>query len=417
MKRELQLVISNRIRCLCLCLGTSLFFPTLYTGERLAFYILFILISLVICKNHYLDKKILEYWIITFVVSLLSILHGYINGNPGAIAVVPLYLIYPSIFLYIIACVFRHDSIRAIHLTICYTGALLSLVNIVMTSNEFFIHNSFINSLSDFFNYSYGFEIGAVSFSSHLMDSACYIFAYNLSCYLLGLDTYDRSNKLVVIISMFLSLCVVLVGQSRMQWLLAIVTPVIIVLFCKKANLKTSLFSRRNLAIITFLVIAMMYAIISIFEFDLLYEKLLSSFDFSTDDSNLERTLQFKALTRDFFSSPIIGHGQGHVSSYLRNFEMPWSYEMIYNYLLAADGILGFSIYVIATIWIFAKSFRIAKRSPIYAHYLIPQIVGLMVIILASESNPYLLKFDFLWMLFLPLLTINSYSYDIKRCR
>lgn len=68
---------------------------------------------------------------------------------------------------------------------------------------------------------------------------------------------------------------------------------------------------------------------------------------------------------------------------------------MIRNYLLSVVGIIGFTIYLGSVLWIYFKSYKLAKRNELYASILYPQIGGLFSFLVINATNPYLLKFVF----------------------
>ena len=143
--------------------------------------------------------------------------------------------------------------------------------------------------------------------------------------------------------------------------------------------------------------------------------ELLSTFDMESNESNLERVLQNKSLLNDFWNSPIIGQGIGFVSSYVRTPDHPWEYELVYQYLLASFGLLGMLVLCMPFVWVLKTSIDIVKKTGKYAELIIPAISGSFVFLLINATNPYLLKFDFLWIFFLPIIVLNQIRININR--
>lgn len=118
-------------------------------------------------------------------------------------------------------------------------------------------------------------------------------------------------------------------------------------------------------------------------------------------------------LIRDFLvdsselpQHPGYGHGSG-VSSVIRDTDAPWAYELSYVALLYQVGVVGFSVYALSLVWLYFRCLQIVRRHPIEAGLLLPMLIGLTGFLIANATNPYLLKFDYLWTLFLPVCFLN----------
>jgi hypothetical protein len=125
------------------------------------------------------------------------------------------------------------------------------------------------------------------------------------------------------------------------------------------------------------------------------------------------RAEQFFALLDGWQQNPLFGagHGASAVGS-LRDAEMPWAYELSYVALLFQTGLVGFSIYCSGVIWIFWMGFKIIRSSHWLGFYMLPVLVGTFCFLIANATNPYLAKFDYMWVIFLPVALINSYLLD-----
>lgn len=132
-----------------------------------------------------------------------------------------------------------------------------------------------------------------------------------------------------------------------------------------------------------------------------------SIFNFSTDGSNIERRNQLHALWQGFAEMPFFGHGAGAVASYIRSAEQPWSYELFYVSLLFQYGTIGVLIYAGGACWI--VSYLIRKvHSGGRDSFEFAYLVGLIAFMIATATNPYLGKFDYMWVLFIPVAMIND---------
>jgi hypothetical protein len=99
-----------------------------------------------------------------------------------------------------------------------------------------------------------------------------------------------------------------------------------------------------------------------------------------------------------------LGFGFGSSAPVLRGSEeQPWAYELQYVYLLYATGLIGVGCYCIWFFWQIRLLHRqLAARPAIARQEIDPLMVGLIGLLLGNATNPYLPKFDYLWLLFLP---------------
>ena len=105
----------------------------------------------------------------------------------------------------------------------------------------------------------------------------------------------------------------------------------------------------------------------------------------------------------DFFRHPIFGNGLGFVSKMVRDPAMPWAYELTYVKLLASFGIVGFFVYGII---LFMLTINLIKKDK--TKEIIPFIFSTIIMLIANFSNPYLTRFDNMWIIFIPLIIFNT---------
>ena len=128
----------------------------------------------------------------------------------------------------------------------------------------------------------------------------------------------------------------------------------------------------------------------------------------SWDESAYVRQEQFFALLEEWSKRPFFGHGHGAAAwGSIRSFDQPWAYELSYVALLFHTGIVGFAIYAAAVIWIYRIGLRIIRSCDRIGLYMVPALVGPPCFLIANATNPYLEKFDYIWVIFLPVALIN----------
>jgi hypothetical protein len=133
-------------------------------------------------------------------------------------------------------------------------------------------------------------------------------------------------------------------------------------------------------------------------------------FDFTTGDAGLGRALQFHALLRGWSESPLIGKGLGAVApDVIRDQQQPWAYELVYVALLFATGILGVALYAYGMVWIVRQARAMVRAHSEDAPLLLSILLGTAGMLVGNATNPYLAKFDALWTIFLPIAFINHW--------
>jgi hypothetical protein len=134
----------------------------------------------------------------------------------------------------------------------------------------------------------------------------------------------------------------------------------------------------------------------------------LRGFDFSREASAIPRRDQLFALLRGWADAPLLGAGHGaSAPGVVRAREMPWAYELSYVALLFQTGLLGFVAYASAVgwlMWMLVKVIRVGDELSLLA---LPVTVGMVCFLIANATNPYLAKFDYLWILFVPIGVVN----------
>ena len=137
-------------------------------------------------------------------------------------------------------------------------------------------------------------------------------------------------------------------------------------------------------------------------------DNFIEGFDFSGAYSASLRAEQFFTLYNGWQQTPLFGTGHGASAlGPLRSAEMPWAYELSYAALLFHTGIIGFLIYSSGVIYIFWMGLKIIRSGHWLGIYMLPVLVGTTCFLIANATNPYLEKFDYIWVIFLPVALIN----------
>lgn len=393
-----------------------LFMPQVYQGPRA---ILLLLVLLTTFKNKmpvHLSKEVIFYWSLSYFVAIYGFVIGLIKGNPGVFPSASFYLVWPILFLYFFIKCNQTSKIETLLKTIIYGGMIVAVFNLLLIVNAFVLHIGLLDSLGEELGCMFNIQDGFAEYFSPSGNHLVYILYFSVSLLFLAPKALGIKKK-ILYPCIFLCLIDILLSNRRAMWLLLGLLPFMLIIilsmlpYHKKLIVKVGAIT----VILSFVIGGVLFSFLDI---EYVTNELLSSFDFSGEnDSNLERILQGKSLWNDFLTSPIFGSGMGYVSNYIRSPRAPWVYELTYNYILAAYGIFGFILYTFSTGWIFIKSIKLSQKSKQYARYLLPQIMGLEALLFMSASNPYIVTFDFVWAIYLPVTTINAIWYERKKSK
>lgn len=124
------------------------------------------------------------------------------------------------------------------------------------------------------------------------------------------------------------------------------------------------------------------------------------------------RTSQFSALVSGWLENPIFGAGHGTSVRVIRSNEQPYAYELSYLALLFHTGLVGFLLYASGVIWIFYNGVRLIQSGDELAKRGLPVYVGTACFLIANATNPYLEKFDYMWVIFCRSRSSTSGFYD-----
>ena len=393
-----------------------LFMPMVFQGPRAILLFVILLVSFRTNIKVYLYKEARIYWLLTYFVAIYAFVIGVFRNNVGLLPCTPFYLIWPLIFLYFIIRYNTTNRISVLLRTIIYGGMIVAFFNFILIINAFMLHIGFLSELGDVLLCKFNIVEGFAEYFSPSANHLAYVIYFCVSLLLLKPQVLKVKNKHLYL-CIAISVIDILLSNRRALWLVIVMLPFILVTmlsflpYHKKIIVKVG-------SITVFAGIFVLGVMYYFLDFEYIIHEFGTSFDFSgEDESNLERTLQGRSLWDDFLARPIFGGGLGLVSGYIRTPEGPWAYELTYNYTLAMVGIVGFFIYTIATSWIYFRSIKLSKLKIEYASLLIPQIMGLVAVLIISASNPYIVTFDFVWAIYLPVATINAICYEQRKAK
>lgn len=225
-----------------------------------------------------------------------------------------------------------------------------------------------------FFESKYAYNKGMAEFTFPQMNILPFVSAFIVSDYF-----YNSTKIKFYLVSLFLILFTIFLGRFG---LLLSILFVLILLLVK--NIKFFF-------LIVFLLI-------------LLYSVSINIIDFNNNPSALTRQVQFFELFNMWLNNPIWGNGLGVHPEYIRSNTNPASYELFYLNLVNQIGLFGLLLFSLSIFLLRKQMISINKK--IFFN-------GILGILFASFTNPYLDRFDLIFILFLPISLFNmTHKYE-----
>lgn len=402
------------IKILFLLIFLSLTLPTSITLLKIG--ILFCLIFLLIINKDKIvfDKEIFLLTLLYTLVGFVWSFYGLLFDNPGGLRVLTVMGIYPLLFLalsfwitiYNINNIAKLFFVISIFIVVIQASFILSSLGIL----PLFIYDV-LKTLSD---NSDGISIGDAHILFTLPNVSSLIFLIPFfSAFILLSNKLEIKSLILVLVMLVL---ILLTGRRAffLSYGFSLVFLVFISLYLRK-DLQTNIF--RKLFVVMLFFVMSLFAFISFsgIELQIYIEKFYSILDFSSNDSNLERVYQFRALYEGIANTPLFGSGAGAAAEYTRSSEQPWAYELSYVAFIFHYGMLGFMIYLSGIVYIFVSLLKICKDKIVSRDVkvsIVSFLAGFVAFLVANSTNPYLMKFDYMWVIFIPVMIINAYKIE-----
>ncbi|MCF6317549.1 MAG: hypothetical protein L3J30_15040 [Marinosulfonomonas sp.] len=397
--------------------------PTVYQTARggiLLFLLWGALIFYAKIKKLYLTKAVLFWLFLTVLTSLASVLIGLINGTPGALNVVSVFVIWPIVYVFLIGLVGHPASLTPFLRAIVVGSIMAAAMGILLVTDSLFGFGLGLNELFQLQGAIVGLYDGVIEYRLFNMTTVLYSFIFLLATLQIPshISIFEGRWRIAIWVALGLSVIVLLISGRRAFWLIAFLSPLLISGLARMGRVPVRSFS--TYLKVTAIGILLLLSVLPYLGINLLlvFDDFKEGFDFSGQgqESSSIRSAQFWILINAWLENPIFGRGHGASAvEMIRDPDRPWAYELSYVALLFQTGLMGMMVYASAVLWIFAKGVSIMKRQPNSAGFLLPVLAGLVGFLIINATNPYLQKFDYLWVIFLPVAIINVFMLKESR--
>jgi O-antigen ligase len=411
----------------CVLLFLCMAFPTVPKLAALKAFLLAVVLLTIVLEyfttgRAQLDDRVALCTLSLTIVGFFFVIRGLLAGNLGASAGLSVHVLWPVVFILWMAGLAGRRMLSSVHRTVVVATLFIGLYGCFYLLTELGI----LPDIGLASTLSFGWELQA--FGAHEgytqmalagMNSLPFLMPYVMASLALPCARPGRERlwQITAWAACGFGWFTVLAGGRRALLLVMFLSLPLILIVRRFQPAAERLSNRRSVTafclVFALVMVLLFVGLSSIYDFDLygVWDHFATSVDLSaqTADSHAtERRQQVIALSRGWLDKPFLGAGLGASAlGSIRSETTPWAYELSYLALLFQTGLLGFAAYAAGVGWIFLRGLRIVREGGQLGQMMIPMLIGCSGLLISNATNPYLAKFDALWMLFLPLAVVN----------
>ena len=382
-----------------------------------------VFLAFIMTHRFYLHPKIFHLFIFYIFLGLMYGIYGFARGNPGAVPITKEVALYVMFYMILVSGIRNHNSLKYVHKTLVFSACF---VCVYMFVSYLYI----VGIWPDWLYYDLSAEtstqsILATGFERHgkfemVFSSYCNLMFLQPYLFFHLLVSKGKSSKslwfAVIITTTFM-----IFSSSRALLVIALVFPLIITMFTfiKFMN-RDNLYKGIGIIFISILLVTVSVFYLKDYGFNIsmVIEDLLQGFSLDIIRPGgvvVEncRIAQALALFDAWKEKPLFGFGSGAAYwGYLRSSASPYSYEVSFAQFLYNWGIVGCLLYAIGLYHICRISIRAYKEKSALGVYAMAATFGSLAFLTGSWTNPYLLRFDSLYVIFIPVAIVNLYLFE-----
>lgn len=415
---------------------TSMFVPTAYVAYRGA--LLVCVLAIVIFAglwrfgNFRLHSSVLLWTLFLAVAGLAFSLYGVALAAPGAIPMLTVYFVWPIVFTFMIGAITRVEHAENLARVMVYALIAISVYSLSYILNTFGVLPNALYielDLGQYMNKNLfgGFIVYWMPSVASLIFLVPFVIAMALNARRIG----SPIGRFPLALSVTIGVLVAVLTGKKAVWVTLMAAPLIALFFIwmqpshleKKALSRIGILYAGTAALAVGVILYVLVESSIRLDVSKMLHFLERGFDFTeaaTEGGNVSaaaRTEQYVALMDGWRGSPYFGNGLGAVATVIRSGIYAWAYELSYVSLLFQTGVVGVAIYAAAIGWVYWRGIRIVKAGGRVAAIMLPTLVGLTCFLMANATNPYLAKFDYMWVIFFPVALINLHLLNSAHAR
>ncbi len=405
----------------CALFFMILCFPTIYPEVKLSLLVPTLLICAVAASTRRgfgLHPSVSLAMYIIVLTGIVFVLLGAVHDTPGWQPCSKVYILWPLVYAIILA--------GGVHGSVIRDLARILVIALILVAGYSIIH--VLHSLG-YYPSQWYFEFADVRQTVTLNDGyikhglqsiSSLIFLVPFASSALIVWPADRTapvGRKSLLLATLLGFAAAILTGRRMLCLVILATPVLTLLGMR--FLPSSSIGKKMRKLLWLVVVFSGCSVVSLLA-ALTYSDVTSTglqdgiidslVDIVCGESNDVRIDQFWVLLEGWAESPLFGNGIGaQADAMIRDSETPWGYELSYLVMLFSLGLVGFAVYALFVRWIYRKGIAVIRSGGTRGMLMLPVLVGTTSFLLANAVDPYLGKFDGLWVIFLPLGIINDW--------
>ena len=389
-----------------------------------------IFVYFTLTRRFHLHSKIFRLFVFYISLGLMYGIYGLIRGNLGALPITKEVALYVAFFMILVSGVRNRSSIKYVHKTLVFSACFVCIYMIAT-----YLH--VMGIWPDWLYYDLSTETTAQKvLAMGLERHGNFEMVFGSYCNLMFLQPYLFFHLLVskgkasksLWFAVIISTIFMIFSSNRTLLVIALVFPPIIIITFTFIVLKRRAFFNRGILTICALILLVMLSITYLkqygFDVQMVYGDLMRGFsvyqklggDVLRPNPRIHQAL---ALFDAWKEKPLFGFGSG--AAYwgcVRSEAVPWHYEVSFAQFLYQWGIIGCMLYAMGLFYIYRISIRAYTEKSELGVYALAATYGNVAFLTGCWTNPYLLRFDSLFIIFIPIAIVNLYLFErehIKR--
>lgn len=380
-----------------------LFVPTTYQPVKLVL-LLICLVAIIAAKPSIrVQASFARTTVFLASIGAAEILYGQIRGNMGAFQQATVWVLWPLIFLLLSSTISTQQHLRSLFRVMVAASIAIGLYGCLylLTLTGTIPGGLYFGSIDQ--GQSIFYDGGVLSISLYSFSSLLFLVPFLIAIAI----TWPREMRPVVprywiYLAIVLNVALVVLSGRRALLLGFALTPIILIIATRVSRARLVKFVVPSIALCGAAVVAV----------NALHIDLPATLTYLTTGykapGDQARQIEFQSLMNGWREHPIFGAGLGAVADGpVRSIETPWAYELSYVALLFDIGIVGVLIYGTVIGTIIRRTAVVARARVELRPWTIPVLVGMASSLVGNATNPYLLKFDSMWIWFLPVALLN----------
>lgn len=337
--------------------------------------------------------------------NLFLALFGFLKWGKYAIPDIKVLVIYQLFYCLLVLLINKKEYLIKLHNTVQLSAFLVSLYFFYTLLGTLNIIPFY---LGDFLKQEFSLSYGTGFIKIYGSNSLNYVFFTPYLYFTILLSPKNDKFKIMKIINFILALLATIVILRRGIILGIVISTFIVMIFINESKI---ILLKKIILIILFLflvILIILFLFGDIIKLENYIAEIMSTFNFTTNRSNLARVEAAKKLFEGWTLNPVFGNGFGaHFSDYERSSVNVANFELQYMKTLFTSGLVGIFLYGFSYLYIFIKSVKLSLTYPFYKTYLVPALAGQLSVIIANASNPILSQLCAFLMFYYAIFVLN----------